>query len=124
MQGLEKLYTDVDWYIAQHILYVKRLRTAIRNGKPFEHKDCHSCDFGRMFDTEIIPIKNKLPSEIRNIVEEIERIHCEFHEVSMQVDTTNLKPEDETILKQLNELSTELIKLLQLLLRLKHTINH
>lgn len=117
---LSELVKDADIYICQHALYINKLERAIKEGKPFEHKDCHSCNFGKRWDELVAPVKGELPEDVRAVLEEIESIHCEFHEISMQIDLENRKETDAENLKRMKELST---KLFQKLLSLKQLIN-
>ncbi len=77
---LRNLLEDLDILMAQHAIYTR---------KSFNHKTCHECNFGVIWDNHVVPIKGELPEEIKSVVEEIEKIHCEFHEVSMQIDPLN-----------------------------------
>ncbi|SHK16549.1 CZB domain-containing protein [Thermocrinis minervae] len=119
MHRLENLVADLDLYISQHAIYINNLERAIEEGKPFERKDCHSCSFGKKWDTEIVPAKQNYNEEIKALLDEIEKVHCKFHELSMQVDPTNPKPEDERIIDEMKDLSAQLI---QLLLKLKRLV--
>lgn len=113
---LAELLTDVDIFISQHALYINNLERAIKEGTPFEHKDCHNCNFGKRWDELVAPVKEELPEDIRAVVGEIESIHCEFHKISMEIDPCNGKETDEENLEKMKDLST---KLFQKLLSLK-----
>ena len=107
---LSQLLKDLDIYISQHAIYISKLERALKKGENFEHKDCHSCKFGMLWDSEIVPVKHELPDEVRKLLNEIESIHCQFHEVAKEV-----KSEDDERLKEVKELSTQLFqKLLEL----------
>jgi hypothetical protein len=115
---LKELLDEVDILISQHAIYISKLERAIKDGKEFAHKTCHECNFGVKWDGMVVPVKDKLPEEVRIPVEEIEKIHCEFHEVSMQIDPKNFQPSDEEKLNRMKELSTELFQKLLALKRL------
>jgi hypothetical protein len=66
----------------------------------------------------VVPVKDRLPEEVRALVEEIEKIHCEFHEVSMQIDPKNPQPSDEERINGMKRLSVLLIQKLLTLKRL------
>jgi len=55
---------------------------------------------------------------VKALVEEIEKIHCEFHEVGMQIDPKNPQPSDEEKLNRMKELSASLFQKLLALKRL------
>ena len=116
---LSKLLIDLDLYISQHALYISKLERAIKNGEPFEHKDCHHCNFGIAWDKQVAPLKDVLPEDLKAVVEQIEKTHCQFHEVSMKIDPQNPKDTDEENLKTMKDLST---KLFQSLLHLKRLL--
>jgi len=107
---LSELLKDLDIYISQHAIYISKLERALKNGESFEHKDCHSCNFGMLWDSEIVPIKHELPEEVRKLLNEIESLHCQFHELAKEV-----KSEDDPKLEEVKDLSTQLFqKLLEL----------
>ena len=115
---LEKLANKVGIFISHHDTYVSRLERAIKDGEEFAHKTCHECNFGVKWEGMVVPVKSELPEEVRALVEEIEKIHCEFHEVSMQIDPKNHQPSDEEKLNRMKELSTLLFQKLLALKRL------
>ncbi len=117
---LSEFMKDVDIYISQHAIYINKLEKAIQEGTTFEHKDCHSCNFGKRWDENVAPIKELLPEDIRSEVEEIEALHCEFHEVSMQIDPKERKETDKENLEKMRNISA---KLFQKLLSLKHKLS-
>jgi len=116
---LLKLLKDLDLYISQHALYISKLERAIKNGEPFEHRDCHQCNFGIAWDKQMAPIKDALQEDLKAVVEQIEKICYQFHEVSMKIDPQNLKDTDEENIKTMKDLST---KLFQSLLHLKRLL--
>ncbi len=115
---LRELINETDMFISQHAIYISKLERAIRNCEEFAHKNCHECNFGVKWDSVVVPIKDELPEEVKALVEEIEKIHCEFHEVSMQIDPKNPQPSDEEKLNRMKELSTALFQKLLALKRL------
>ncbi len=115
---LWQILEEVDTFISQHALYVSKLERVIRNREEFPHKNCHQCNFGLKWDNVVVPVKDELPEEVRALVEEIEKIHCEFHEVSMQIDPKNPQSSDEERINRMKELSTLLIQKLLALKRL------
>jgi len=118
LRRLKELLNEADMLISQHAIYISKLERAIRDGKEFAHKTCHECNFGVEWDSTVVPVKGELPEEVRALVEEIEKIHCEFHEVSMQIDPKNPQPSDEEKLNRMKELSTLLFQKILALKRL------
>jgi hypothetical protein len=115
---LRELLSEVDMLISQHAIYISKLERAVKNCEEFAHKTCHECNFGVKWDSMVVPIKDKLPEEVRALVEEIEKIHCEFHEVSMQIDPKNPQLSDEEKLNRMKKLSASLFQKLLALKRL------
>ncbi len=118
MPLLKELLDEMDVFISQHAIYISKLERAIKNCEEFAHRTCHECNFGVMWDSVVVPIRDELPEEVRALVEEIEKIHCEFHEVSMQIDPKNPQPSDEEKLNRMKKLSTSLFQKLLALKRL------
>jgi hypothetical protein len=118
MPLLKELLNEIDVFISQHAIYISKLERAVKNCEEFAHKTCHESNFGVKWDSTVVPIKDELPEEVRALVDEIEKIHCEFHEVSMQIDPKNPQPSDEEKLNRMKELSTELFQKLLALKRL------
>ena len=118
LTSLRELINEIDMFISQHAIYISKLERAIKNCEDFAHKTCHECNFGVKWDSMVVPIKDELLEEVRALVEEIEKIHCEFHEVSMQIDPKNPQPSDEEKLDRMKKLSTALIQKLLALKRL------
>ena len=114
---LKELLNEADMLISQHAIYISKLERAIKDGEEFAHRTCHECNFGVKWDGMVVPVKSELPEEVRALVEEIEKIHCEFHEVSMQIDPKNHQPSDEEKLNRMKELSTLLFQKLLALKR-------
>jgi hypothetical protein len=115
---LRELLDEVDMLISQHAIYISKLERAVKNREDFAHRTCHECNFGVKWDSTVVPVKGELPEEVRALVEEIEKIHCEFHEVGMQIDPKNPQPSDEEKLNRMKELSTSLFQKLLALKRL------
>jgi hypothetical protein len=115
---LRELLNEVDMLISQHAIYISKLERAVKNREDFAHRTCHECNFGVKWDSMVVPIKDELPEEVRALVEEIEKVHCEFHEVSMQIDPKNPQSSDEEKLNRMKELSTALFQKLLALKRL------
>jgi hypothetical protein len=115
---LRELFNEMSMFISQHAIYISNLERAIKNREEFTHKTCHECNFGVEWDSKVVPVKDKLPEEVRALVDEIEKIHCEFHEVSMQIDPKNFQPSDEEKLNRMRELSSLLFQKLLALKRL------
>jgi hypothetical protein len=118
LTSLRELLDEVDMLISQHAIYISKLERAVKNREDFAHKTCHQCNFGVEWDSIVVPVKGGLPEEVRALVEEIEKIHCEFHEVGMQIDPKNPQPSDEEKLNRMKELSTALFQKLLALKRL------
>jgi hypothetical protein len=116
---LKELINEIDVFISQHAIYISKLERAIKDGKEFAYKTCHECNFGVEWDSKVVPVKGELPEEVRALVEEIEKIHCEFHGLSMQIDPKKPQPSDEEKINRMQELS---IALFQKLLALKRLV--
>ncbi|MEZ0361392.1 MAG: CZB domain-containing protein [Hydrogenobacter sp.] len=114
---------DIRLYISQHELYPKKLKLAIKNKRPFAHKECcrdtktNCCAFGERFYTEIMPRLEGFPEEIRQIVLQIEDKHCQFHEIGKKIDIQN---PDMELVKKMEDITFEVHKLL---LRLEKKLN-
>ncbi len=117
-ERLKSLFENLDILMSQHALYISKLEKAIKSGKSFNHKTCHECNFGVIWDNHVVPIKGELPEEIKSVVEEIEKIHCEFHEVSMQIDPLNSHQSYQEKLIKMKDLSAVLFQKLLYLRRL------
>jgi transcriptional regulator with XRE-family HTH domain len=115
---LEELANKIGVFISHHDAYVSRLERAIKDGEEFTHKTCHECNFGAEWDSMVVPIRDELPGEVRALVEEIEKVHCEFHQVSMQIDPKNPQPSDEEKINRMREMSNLLLRKLIALKRL------
>ena len=115
---LKELLNEADMLISQHAIYISKLERAVKNREEFAHKTCHQCNFGVEWDSMVVPVKDKLSEEVRALVDEIEKIHCEFHEVSMQIDPKNHQPSDEEKLNRMREMSNLLLRKLLALKRL------
>jgi hypothetical protein len=115
---LEELANKVGIFISHHDTYVFKLESAIKDGEEFAHKTCRECNFGVEWNSIVVPVKGGLPEELRALVEEIEKIHCEFHGISMQIDPKNFQPSDEEKLNRMREMSTLLFRKLLALKRL------
>jgi len=118
LKRLKELINEIDMFISQHAIYISKLERSIKDGEEFAHKTCHECNFGVEWDSTVVPIKDELPEEVRALVDEMEKIHCEFHKVSMQIDPENFQPSDEEKLNRMRELSTILFQKLLALKRL------
>ena len=119
MEKLKELLKDVDIYIANHAIFINKLEKAVKNKSPIDAVDCHSCKFGQNFDKDI---RNDIPNyepEIRKILEEIDQIHCTFHEKAIQLSKENDEEKKQEILKEIKGLSTQLFRKL---LYLKKTV--
>jgi hypothetical protein len=115
---LRELINETEMFISHHAIYISKLERAVKNHEEFAHKTCHECSFGIKWDSMVVPVKSELPEEVKALVEEIEKIHCEFHEVSMQIDPKNPQPSDEEKLNRMKELSASLFQKLLALKRL------
>jgi putative protein kinase ArgK-like GTPase of G3E family len=114
---LRELINEVGMFISHHAIYISKLERAIKNREEFTHKTCHECNFGVEWDSKVVPVKGELPEGVRTLVDEIEKIHCEFHQVSMQIDPKNPQSSDEEKLNRMRELSTLLFQKLLALKR-------
>jgi hypothetical protein len=107
---IKEFLDEADMLIAQHAIYMSKLEKAIEKGEEFDHKSCHECKFGLEWYSQVAPLKNEFPDELRSLIEEIEKVHCEFHEVGMQIDTKNLQPSDKEKLDRMEKLFTLLLQ--------------
>jgi hypothetical protein len=115
---LKELLNEADILISHHAIYISKLERAIRNREEFAHRTCHECNFGVKWDSMVVPVKGGFPEEVRALVEEIEKVHCEFHGISMQIDPKNPQPLDEEKLNRMREISNLLLRKLLALKRL------
>ncbi len=113
MRQLLELVNDVDMYISQHAIYINKLEKYLEGKINFQPTDCHSCKFGQMFN-QVRPKLNNYNEDIKKILEEIDKLHCEFHEISMSLFSD--KENNQEKLRRVKDLST---KLFQKLLHLK-----
>jgi TolA-binding protein len=107
---IKEFLDEADMLIAQHAIYISNLEKAIEKGEEFDHKSCHECKFGLEWDSHVAPLKNELHDELRSLAEEIEKIHCEFHEIAMQINTKNFQPSDREKLDRMEKLFTLLLQ--------------
>jgi uncharacterized protein (UPF0335 family) len=117
---IKEFLDEADILIAQHAIYISKIERAMKKGEESDHKSCHECKFGLEWDSHVAPLKNEFPDQLRSLIEEIEKIHCEFHEVGMQINTKDPKPSDKENLDRMEKLST---LLLQKLLAFKRLLN-
>ena len=114
---------DIDFYLAQHEVYIKRLESAIEKRQDFNHKECckdikeNCCAFGQAFYQEIMPRFDEFPENIKEVILQIEEVHCKFHEIGKRIDTKN---PDEELLREMQNTS---LTLYQLFMKLKRLIN-
>jgi hypothetical protein len=120
---IKEFLDEADMLIAQHAIYISKLEKAMKKGEEFDRKSCHECKFGVMWDNHIAPLKNELDDELKSLTDEIEKIHCEFHEISMQIDTKNPQPSDRENLDRMEKLSTLLLQKLLAFKRLVKSDN-
>jgi len=108
---------EIDIFISFHLIYLNKIRKAFNKKTKPELTDCHSCPFGKKFN-ELKSI-NYLSAEIKAVINEIDKIHCDFHSITYSAfeEGFNLKKFEE-----LNKMSDQLIhKLLKLKMILKNT---
>jgi 2-methylcitrate dehydratase PrpD len=117
---VKEFLDEVDMFIAWHVIYISMLEKAIEKGEEFDHKSCNECKFSVEWDNHVASLNNKLDDKLKSLAEKIEKIHCEFHEISMQIDTKNPQPSDRENLDRIKKLST---LLLQSLLAFKKLLN-
>ncbi|MCS7277950.1 MAG: CZB domain-containing protein [Aquificaceae bacterium] len=114
---------DTDFYLAQHEVYIKRLKSAIEKRQDFNHKECcknikeNCCAFGQAFYQDIMPRLYEFPENIKEVILQIEDVHCTFHEIGKRIDTKN---PDEELLREMQNTS---LTLYQLFMKLKRLIN-
>ncbi|WP_340695898.1 CZB domain-containing protein [Hydrogenobacter thermophilus] len=104
-------------------IYINKLDKAISNRTNFEHKTCRECAFGKIFYYEIYPNIDQYDDGIKRLILDIEKSHCEFHEIASTINTLEPKEEDQEKLRRAKGISTELFQKLLALKRLvsKHT---
>ncbi len=89
----------------------------MENRELFEHKTCRDCAFGKKFYSEIFPHVEEYEEKVKELLHDIEKLHCDFHEIASKIDTQNPKPEDVGTIKELKDRSTHLFQLLLALKR-------
>lgn len=105
--------------MAQHEIYMKKLGKAIEKREDFDHKECcrdtkeNCCAFGQAFYRDVMPVIDSFPQEIKEVILEIEEVHCRFHEIGKKIDTRN--PDH----KLVEEMRNTSLKLYQLLMKLE-----
>ena len=107
---IKEFLDEADILIAQHAIYISKLERAMKKGEESDRKSCHECKFGLEWDSHVAPLKNEFPDQLRSLIEEIEKIHCEFHEVGMQINIKDPQPSDKEKLDRMEKLSTLLLK--------------
>ena len=117
MDKLKDLTKDIDIYISQHAIYINKLEKAINGKIDFSPVDCHSCAFGKAFDS-IRECIEGLPEDLKKLLREIDSLHCEFHELSQNIVN------DKNNIKRINEIEDVSTKLFQKLLKLKNKIKN
>ncbi|MEN3028906.1 MAG: CZB domain-containing protein [Aquificaceae bacterium] len=110
---------DASFYLAQHEIYLKRLKRAIEKLENFNHKGCcrdtkeNCCAFGQAFYREVMPRIDSFTPPVRELLLRIEEVHCKFHEIGKKIDTKNPDP---ALVKEMQNTS---LNLYQLLMRLE-----
>ncbi|MCX8060372.1 MAG: CZB domain-containing protein [Aquificaceae bacterium] len=109
------LLKETDLYISSHSIYISKFEKALQDRTTFEHKTCRECAFGQRFYSTVYPHMEEFEDDVRKALEEIEKIHCDFHQTLSKIDTRNPADGYEEDLRHAKNLSTQLIqKLLQL----------
>lgn len=86
-----------------------RLKKSLRDGNPFEHKECTQCAFGKILYNDILPKKESYPQNISQLLEVIEELHCDFHRKAFEIEAASTQEEKMTILKEVEGYSLRLI---------------
>jgi hypothetical protein len=94
----------------QHILYIKGLERSIAKKTEFAHKKPTECAFGKMFYGTLKPHLNAFSEKKRVLLEEVEKIHIQFHESAGHIHVEN--PENEQYQNDAWLYSARLINLL------------
>ena len=106
LQQLKQLLDDADIYISHHAIYINKLEKFLRGSGNFTPVDCHSCKFGQNFD-KLRSYIDTFPDEIKSVLKDIDKTHCEFHEISARVVNNKDNKED---LERMKDLSTKLFR--------------
>lgn len=77
---------DFTLYMTQHILYIKRLQISLENKTEFSHKLPTECVFGKMFYKDIKPNLVQFSDKKRQLIEQIELIHIDFHHEASKIN--------------------------------------
>ncbi|MGK0689874.1 MAG: CZB domain-containing protein [Aquificaceae bacterium] len=112
LQELLLMAKDIDLIMASHATYISKLEKSIKNNQPFEHKSHKDCSFGKRFYPEVYARLEEYPPHIRELIEEIEKTHREFHEIAFEVEKASSEEEKLKILNMVKDKSTELFQLL------------
>jgi hypothetical protein len=102
--------TDFSDYMVQHILYIKAVEKCINQHAVFAHKQPTECAFGKMFYETLKPNIDGYSEKKRQLIEQLEQVHIQFHESARHID-----PDDPDIEKHQQDAwyySSKLINLL------------
>ena len=81
--------TNFSTYMFQHILYIKGVERSIAKKIEFPHKKPTECAFGKMFYGTLKPNLNTFSEKKRALIEEVEKIHIQFHESAGHIHVEN-----------------------------------
>jgi len=76
-------------YMIQHIFYIKGVEKSIAKKTAFAHKKPTECAFGKMFYGTLKPNVESFCEDKRGLIEEVEKIHIQFHESAQHIHADN-----------------------------------
>lgn len=97
-------------YMVQHILYVSGVEKSIRQNMIFPHKEPTECAFGKLFYGTLKPDMDSYSVDKRQLLEQIEQTHSQFHATARNIHPDN--PDMEQHQKDAWYYSSQLINML------------
>jgi hypothetical protein len=88
-RGISALMNQIDTLILQHLNYLNRLEEACKTKQTFPHKLPTDCNFGKLFYSEVWPMRDSLSVDFRRMVEDVEGTHRKFHATTAVIDPLN-----------------------------------
>jgi hypothetical protein len=78
--------TEFSDYMVQHVLYIKAVEKCINQHAAFAHKQPTECAFGKMFYEKLKPNIDGYSEKKRQLIEQLEQVHIQFHEAARHID--------------------------------------